>query len=163
MSNKETIIAKVEESRQRMHALIDHDYDVMINRIRNEEGIEATESAALYFSSDPSLFKSEKPKEVIFGDGTIAYVNSWRKAVKAVLKDCSKHKHNELSALCDRVEGNRRKILASSPEGMNAPIMADVGIFFEGFFSTDTLLKVLREKVLDIVGYDYSEIRIRLR
>ncbi len=159
---RHTLINDAEASRRRMHALIDHDYDELINRIRNEDGIEAAETAPVYFSTDASVFKTTKPKEVIFADNHVTNVNSWRNAVKALLADCNKQKHDELISLCDEVYGNQRKLLSSTPEGMDVPIIVDAGIFFEGHFATDTLLNVLKEKIFDAVGYDYSEIRIRL-
>ncbi|HRU98615.1 MAG TPA: hypothetical protein P5092_14425 [Ruminococcus sp.] len=160
---RQTLINDAEASRKRMHALIDHDYDELINRFRSEEGIDAAETAPVYFSTDASVFKTTKPKEVIFSDGHVTCVNTWRNAVKALLADCNKQKHDELLLLCNEVYGNQRKLLSSTRYDMDAPIMVDDGIFFEGHFATDTLIRVLKEKIFDAVGYDYSEIRIRLR
>ena len=44
---------------------------------------------------------------------------------------------------------------------MDAPIKVCDGLFFETKYDTETLLNVLMTRVLDVVGYDYSSIKIR--
>lgn len=83
----------------------------------------------------------------------------------AVLADCNadEERHNRLLQLCGKVSGRSRSILSSDPSGMDMPIRIDDGLFFEGKFDTEYLIKMMTERVLDKVGYDYSGIRIAIR
>ena len=160
MENKQQLIEEAEASRRRMHALIDQDYDALIRCIETGEPIEAQ---PMSLRTDPRQFRATKPTEIIFGDGTVIEVNTWREAAKVLLNDCNRKLHTQLVGICDKVSGRDRKILSSDPTGMNVPLRIDEGIFFEGKFSTESLLYVLKELIFDAVGYDYSDIRIRLR
>ena len=54
-------------------------------------------------------------------------------------------------------------ILAASPEKMHAPLEIDKGLYMESYYDTASLLYVLKNRVLDEVGYNYSGIRVQLR
>lgn len=53
-------------------------------------------------------------------------------------------------------------MLSDDPSVMNVPLKISDGLYFEGFFDTEFLFKQLRY-VLDLAGYDYSEITFQLR
>lgn len=59
--------------------------------------------------------------------------------------------------------GRQCTILAASPEKMHAPLEIDKDIYMESYYDTGTLLYVLKNRVLDEVGYDYSGIRVRFQ
>lgn len=160
MENKKQLIEEAEASRQKMHALIDKDYDALIRCIETGEPIEAQ---PMSLHSDSRQFRGTKPKEIIFGEERTVSVNTWREAARILLEDCNRKRHTQLANICDKVSGRDRKILSSDPTGMDVPLKIDEVIFFEGKFSTESLLYVLKELIFDVVGYDYSEIRIRLR
>ena len=46
---------------------------------------------------------------------------------------------------------------------MNRPIKINDGIYFESYFDTEYLLKMMTENVLKKVGYDYSAVQIQIR
>ena len=80
-----------------------------------------------------------------------------------MLAECNNEKHDKLAYLVGKVFGRQGAILAKTPDNMNIPIKEDEEIYYEGFFSTETLLDVLKKNIFNAVGYDYSGIRIRLR
>ena len=59
--------------------------------------------------------------------------------------------------------GRQRAILAASPEKMHAPLEIDEDLYMESYYDTGTLLYVLKNRVLDEVGYNYTGIHVRLR
>ena len=62
-----------------------------------------------------------------------------------------------------RINGNFRTLLSDHPEGMAAPLKIDAGLYWESKFDTEALLGNLKEKLLELVGYDYQDIVIRFR
>ena len=46
---------------------------------------------------------------------------------------------------------------------MHAPLEIDKDLYMESYYDTATLLYVLKNRVLDEVGYNYSGIRVRFR
>ena len=71
--------------------------------------------------------------------------------------------HAHLMGLRGKVLGRQRAILAASPEKMHAPLEIDKDLYMESYYDTATLLYVLKSRVLDEVGYNYSGIRVRFR
>lgn len=63
--------------------------------------------------------------------------------------------------LSGKVAGRQRIILGKSAEEMNVPLKIDEEIYFEGKFDTEALLTMMFKKVLEPVGYDYSQIIIQ--
>lgn len=83
----------------------------------------------------------------------------------AILQDCNADPtmHTYLMELRGKVMGRQRTILAASPEKMHAPLEIDKDLYMESYYDTATLLYVLKNRVLDEVGYNYSGIRVRFR
>lgn len=152
-----------EERRKRLHEMIDRQYDEFINMLETGHPVKSTERVPMYLINNSIFFKGEKPEEIIFSDDRSVPVKTWREAAAVLLVDCNNEMHDKLAYLVGRVFGRQRAILAENPDKMNVPIKVDSGIYFEGFFSTETLLDVLKKNIFDAVGYDYSGIRIRLR
>ena len=82
-----------------------------------------------------------------------------------ILKDCNADAkmHGRLLAISGKVAGRERVILGRTDRGMDKPLKIDDGIYFESYFDTQYLLKVMKERVLDAVGYDYSGILLYVR
>lgn len=57
--------------------------------------------------------------------------------------------------------GRQRIILGKSAEEMDVPIKIDEGLYFEGKVDTEALLTMMTKKVLEPIGYDYSQIIIQ--
>ena len=71
--------------------------------------------------------------------------------------------HAHLMGLRGKVLGRQRAILAASPEKMHAPLEIGKDLYMESYYDTATLLYVLKNRVLDAIGYDYSGICVRLQ
>ena len=82
-----------------------------------------------------------------------------------ILQDCNADPtmHTYLMELRGKVMGRQRTILAASPEKMHAPLEIDKELYMESYYDTASLLYVLKNRVLDEVGYNYSGIRVRFR
>ena len=82
-----------------------------------------------------------------------------------ILKDCNADAkmHGRLLAISGKVAGRERVILGRTDRGMDKPLKIDDGIYFESYFDTQYLLKVMKERMLDAVGYDYSGILLYVR
>ena len=160
-------IRMIEENRAQAPRVVDARYDELLDEIKygkNMSGKPLTQRD-LPLGSLPSLFKGKKPAATLMPDGHTEPTPTWRSVVCAVLADCNadEERHNRLLQLRGKVSGRSRSILSSDPSGMDMPIRIDDGLFFEGKFDTEYLIKMMTERVLDKVGYDYSGIRIAIR
>ena len=63
--------------------------------------------------------------------------------------------------LSRKVASRQRIILGKSAEEMDVPLKIDEGLYFEGKFNTEVLLTMMSKKVLEPIGYDYSQIIIQ--
>ena len=74
------------------------------------------------------------------------------------MQDCNEDPvmHAHLMGLRGKVLGRQRAILAASPEKMHAPLEIGKDLYMESYYDTATLLYVLKNRVLDEVGYNYS-------
>ncbi len=165
--NREKEINLLEESRSRMHRLIDEQYDGLRERIESGRSISVGQMMPKSYSlaSSPSVFKGKKPSSIIMPDGKIIAAATWRAAVTEILRDCNADevRHERIEQLCGNVAGRQRTILGSSSDEMDVPIRIDDGLYFEGKFDTEYLIKMMTERVLDKVGYNYSSIIVTLR
>ena len=119
----------------------------------------------LPLTADPSVFKGEKPESILFPDGREIKTPTWKAAVLAIMQDCNTdaNMHSQLMELRGKVLGRQRAILAASPEKMHAPLEIAKDLYMESYYDTGTLLYVLKNRVLDEVGYNYSGIRVQFR
>ncbi len=72
-------------------------------------------------------------------------------------------KHAALMALRSRVQGRSRLLLGSGADGMRSPIKIDRGLYMETHYDTESLLRIMKTRILDAVGYDYSGIQVAIR
>jgi hypothetical protein len=63
-------------------------------------------------------------------------------------------------SLRGKVSGRERTFLSGKPDGMDVPIKVAEGLYAEGYFDTEWLVKVLTKHILLPACYDYSGIRI---
>ena len=134
-------------------------------RIENGEPIDngtSSDIETLYpLRTSPSLFKGTKPTAIFFSEEKIP-IKTWRKAYTLILQRCAgiPEKREMLISLCNRISGRERVILSDKPDGMDVPIEITDGIFVEGFFDTEWLVRILTTEILDVVCYDYSGISV---
>ena len=81
------------------------------------------------------------------------------------MKDCNNNPdtHERVMEIRNKVYGRDRVILSGSIEKMKVPIKIDEGLYFEARFDTETLMYVLRDRVLKAVGYDTCGMVTRYR
>lgn len=166
MSNKEIpiqLLEMIEKTRAGLHQIVDERCDALIHGMENGGSSQRRKAFSLY--SNPVVFKGEKPESMTMPDGTVIETKNWRTVAAAILKDCNAdaERHNRMMQLCGIAFGRFRSILSHEPLTMNVPLEIDEDLYFEGKFDTEYLIRVMKEKVLDPVGYDYSGITITLR
>lgn len=163
MKNIENEIQMIEKDRVRMHQLVDERYDELIDNIRNGKNLCVQRKLSL--DSNPSVFKGKKPVSITLPDGETIPALNWRSAVTAILKDCNAdtEMHYRMMKLCGITAGRFRMLLSHDPSEMDVPLKIDDDLYFEGKFDTEYLIKMMTEKVLNQVGYDYSGITVTIR
>jgi len=71
--------------------------------------------------------------------------------------------HVALMNLRGKISGRERVILAKEADKMRSPMKIDDNLYFETHYDTETLLRTILTRVLDVVGYDYSHILVAVR
>lgn len=113
----------------------------------------------------PSFFRGKQVAAVIFPDDKRIEVPTWRALVETVLADCNSdaERHVKLMNLRGHIPGRKRHLLSATPDGMRSALEIDENLYLETHYDTETLLKVMLNRILDPIGYDYSGIRVVLR
>lgn len=161
---KDKTIELLEESRSRMHRLIDERYDELLGSLADGRRI-SEKPRTMALTSSPFLFKGEKPVSLTMRDGRTIPTPTWKSVALAVLKDCNNEPemHQRLMNLRGSVAGRTRFILSANHDDMNVPLKIDDDLYFEGKFDSEYLMKMMTERVLNPVGYDCSGISVTLR
>ena len=92
------------------------------------------------------------------------HLNAYKKkAVKIILEECNRQPqmHERLMRISGIVSGRQRVILGKNPQEMDVPLEIDKGLYFEAKFDTEALIRMMCEKVLNPIGYDYTRITIQ--
>ena len=158
-----TALSQLESLRSEMHSMVDARVDGSIQHILHGGVLDIAPTLPL--TANPSVFKGKKPESILFPDGREIKTPTWKTTVLAIMQDCNEDPvmHAHLMGLRGKVLGRQCAILAASPEKMHAPLEIDKDIYMESYYDTGTLLYVLKNRVLDEVGYDYSGIRVRFQ
>lgn len=114
---------------------------------------------------EPGFFKGKAVVAVIFPDGVRVETPTWKKLAEVILKRCNDDagKHSALMELRNRIQGRSRKLLGSGNAGMRSPIKIDRGLYMEAHYDTESLLRIMKSRILDAVGYDYRGIQVAIR
>ena len=64
---------------------------------------------------------------------------------------------------CGKISGKQRQILGKSSDTMKSPLKVGESLYFEAHYDTESLLNIMMHRVLDVVGYDYSKIKVSIR
>ena len=157
------ILKEIEKYRAELHAIVDAQMDSLIGRLNGETtggNPPAEYEVTLY--SNPSMLKGTKPAAVIFGDERVRVIK-WREVYTEILRRCDREKHSDLLYLRNRVAGRARMVISDKPDGMNVPVMLSEDLFVEAYFDTEQLLRTLVTRILDVVRFDYSGIKIAVK
>ena len=168
MNEYEMVLAEVERCRTQLHQLIDGRLDAFMVRITCGDLLEYIRDEAVRavpLVSAPARCKGMKPVAVVFPDGSMVETSTWKKAAAAILRDCDADPscHERLMEMRGRVIGNFRRLLAEDPNGMDAPLKINDGLYLESKFDTQALLDNLTQKILRRVGYDCGGIAVLYR
>ena len=160
---QQTALSQLESLRSELHSMVDARVDGCIQHILRSGTLDI--SPTLPLTANPSVFKGEKPESILFPDGREVKTPTWKAAVLTIMQDCNEDPmmHTHLMELRGKVLGRQRAILAASPEKMHAPLEIDKDLYMESYYDTGTLLYVLKNRLLDEVGYNYSGIRVQFR
>lgn len=111
----------------------------------------------------PSTLKGKKPIGLKFASGESVKTPTWKSVVRMIMQHCNSKPdmHERLMQLRGKVAGRQRVILGEFPEEMDVPIKIDEKLYFEGKFDTEAILTMMTKKVLEPIGYDYSQIIIQ--
>lgn len=123
------------------------------------QAIASGETMGIALYGDISTLRGTKPTFVRYGDEVIP-VTSWKRAFAAVLDICNReeHYHEALLAIRNETLGRSRKVIADSPQGMLSPLKVDDNLYIETNFSTEALLKLLRDRILNRIDFDSRSI-----
>ena len=162
--NKDIILAELESVREKMLDVVNNRINDLITRIKSGESLEDDISPVetVYpLSAAPSLFKNTKPTAVYFGEEVVP-VKTWFNVYTLILRRCAEdqERREAFLYLCNKILGRKRVILSDKPDGMNRPAEVTEGVYAEGFFDTEWLIRILTTQLLDNVGYDYSDISV---
>ena len=112
-------------------------------------------------SMNPAVFKGKKPTAIIFGNERVS-VSSWQKVLKEIILRCNAQPEyrKKLMNLRDKVSGRERVILSAKKSGMRRSFEIGTRLYIETHYDTETLLRILLTRILDEVGYNYSNITV---
>lgn len=129
--------------------------------VRENSGqvIASGETMSIALCGDVSTLRGTKPTLLRHGDDAIP-VTSWKQVFAAVLDICNRQEHYHEALLATRNEtlGRSRKVIADSPQGMLSPLKVDDNLYVETNFSTEALLKLLRDRILNRIDFDSRSI-----
>ena len=81
------------------------------------------------------------------------------------MKRCNadSEKHVSLMNLRGKISGRERVILAKERDKMRSPLKISENLYIETHYDTETLLRTLMTRILDVVDYDYSYIKVAVK
>jgi hypothetical protein len=161
--DKDTALLELENTREQLLNFVNARFDKIKKRIENGE-LFIDDECTFPLNMDSKFFKGRKPTAVFFGEEKVE-VKTWRAVYTEILRRCAAEpdKYISLKNICNKVSGRNRIFLSDKRDGMNIPIEIGDGLFAEGYFDTEWLLRILTKEILRVVGYDYRDIRVTLR
>lgn len=166
-------IKELEQLREELIREIDEKIGQLIKHLKKESpnaepapGSAQRNYEVIYpLTAGAGIFKGKRPIGILFDDGRRIEVPTWKRLMEELLKDCCK-KPLHRQALMDlrgKVLGRNRVLLGSEEGKMRSPVKIDEALYVETHYDTETLLRILTERLLDVIGYDYSKIRIAVK
>jgi len=147
--------------RSKLDALI-----VYMAQTSNGNSTSATSHELVFpLTVEPSIFKGKKPVGILFGETEREDISTWKMAVKEIMKRCNTdpEKHVALMNLRGRVSGRNRQFLSNKLDNMRSPYMISENLYMETHYDTETLIRILTSRILDVIGYDYGHVSIATR
>lgn len=159
-------IEMVEQIREELIQMVNRKCDAMLQIYQNGSQIVCSENRVMESALawiTPATLKGKKPIGLKFTSGENVKTSTWKSVVQTIMQHCNSqpNMHERLIQLSGKVAGRQRIILGKSAEEMDVPLKIDEGLYFEGKFDTEALLTMMTKKVLEPIGYDYSQIIIQ--
>lgn len=166
-------IQELQKLREELIREIDEKFDWIIDEVKKEsvpsrqkESRKPRNYEIIYpLNVGAGIFKGKRPIGVIFADGCRTENPTWKSVAEELLKDCCKDS-DQRQALMDlrgKVLGRNRVLLGSETGKMRSPVKIDEALYIETHYDAETLMRILTTRILDMVGYDYSKIRIAVK
>ena len=158
----ESNLMEIEELRKTMIALVNKKADELRNHVLNDNELENSQWELEYpLDTMPAIFKGKKPAAVIFHTERVN-VKTWHNIFVEILVRCNADKkaHNTLMELRNRIVGRKRTIVSDKSENMVRPFALSDELYVETHFDTEWLFRILTKYILEVVGYDYSDIKV---
>ena len=162
------MIAELNYIRMKLIADISESSDRLIKHMEDGGEGECTvispQERVIPLTTNPSIFKRQKPEAVLIGDERIP-VTTWVGVLKAVLTHINQYAghHERLMYLRGKVAGRERVFLSETAEGMSKPVKIDKGLYAEGHFGSEGMMHVLVQRILSVIQFDCSGIYIILK
>lgn len=166
------LVQELQTLREELIREIDEKIGRMIEAVKNESGASSQKEKQtlkafeiLYpLNVGTGIFKGKRPTGVLFADGRRTENPTWKSVAEELLKDCCKNpvQRQALMDLRGKVLGRSRVLLGSETGKMRSPVKIDEALYIETHYDAETLMRILTTRILDMVGYDYSKIRIGL-
>ena len=172
-SKRMDTIQELQKLREELIREIDEKFDWIIDEVKKEsvpsrqkESRKPRNYEIIYpLNVGAGIFKGKRPTGVIFADGRRTENPTWKSVAEELLKDCCKDS-DQRQALMDlrgKVLGRNRVLLGSETGKMRSPVKIDEALYIETHYDAETLMRILTTRILDMVGYDYSKIRIAVK
>ncbi len=166
-SLKNVNVRLLEQERQRLHRTLDAQYDKFVREVLTDGHPELVPEGECLWSLEDSLrrFKGTKVTGILFRNGQILPVRSWKETAVELLRECNTDPimHDRLMALRNILGGRFRCLLSSEADIMSTPLQIEEGLYLEGKLDTEFLLKTVTKEIMDRIGYDYSRIGILIK
>lgn len=109
------------------------------------------------------LLKGKKPLAIKFADGREVGTLTWKSVAITILQYFNSNPaiHEKMMQLRQNISGKQRIILGRNDANMDVPLKIDEELYFESKFDTETLLRVLTQRVLEPTGCNLQEITIK--
>lgn len=163
------IIQEIQNIRGDIMLKVDTAFAELIRKMENESNLSERQWTGDYetvypITANPAIFKGKKPTAVIFGEERVD-VGKWKTVIEEMMKRCNAdpEKHVALMNLRGKVSGRERVILAKEDDKMRSPMKIGENLYIETHYDTETLLRTLMTRILDVVDYDYSGIMVAIR
>ena len=139
--------------------------DIAVQILSAESGTEAEPSCDVPITWDLSYFKGKKPLAVVLPGGNVVETTKWKQVAQVLLAECaaSPEAKERLLDMRGKVLGRDRTLLADTPKGMDSPIKFADGFYFESKFDTETLLRVIVERIYLPARFNPKGIKIRIK
>ena len=163
------VMQEIQNARGEIMLKVDTAFTELIRRLENNANTFERRQPGNYetiypITVNPAVFKGKKPTAVTIGGERID-VRTWKMVVEAMMRHCNEdpEKHVALMNLRGKISGRERVLLAKDGDMMRSPMKIDENLYIETHYDTETLLRTLMTRILDAVGYDYSNILVATR